>query len=109
MNKFVLLTAGVIGSATLAATPASAQQRLSEECRSEVQSLCDTQDRQARRACMQEKFAELSEGCQSAITEMRAAREERRANGEASGERRQRGQGGNRQGGGQMGGAGSGS
>ncbi len=61
------------------ATPILAQQRrgggerIAGECRSEIVTLCGS-DRSQMRACMREKYAELSDGCQS---ELRARMEAR--------------------------------
>jgi hypothetical protein len=67
-------------SLALTATGANAQARggtgLSSACRTEVVTLCPrTGDRDARRACMMEKRAQISDGCKSELMAMRAARQ----------------------------------
>lgn len=61
----------VIGlAATVASAPLLAQQqgRLSRECRQEIVQMCGT-DRSQIRACVSERYAELSEPC---VKELRA-------------------------------------
>ena len=58
-----------------AAMAQEARPRLSEACRAEVINLCPkSEDRTARRACMMEKRASISEMCRSEIMAARAAR-----------------------------------
>ncbi len=67
------------GALAVLASPILAQQRRGEgeriagECRTEIVTLCGS-DRSQMRACMREKYAELSDGCQS---ELRARMEAR--------------------------------
>ncbi|MBA3897392.1 MAG: hypothetical protein H0X36_09730 [Sphingomonadaceae bacterium] len=66
-----MLLAATAAVAQDAARPAS----VSPACRQEVMTLCPkTGDREARRACMKEKFASVSPGCRSEIMAARAAR-----------------------------------
>lgn len=64
-------------AAAVLATPILAQQRggarLPAECREEIVTLCGT-DRAAMRTCLREKYAELSDGCQTALRERMGAR-----------------------------------
>lgn len=67
------------GALAVLASPILAQQRrgggerIAGECRTEIVTLCGS-DRSQMRACMREKYAELSDGCQS---ELRARMEAR--------------------------------
>jgi acetyl esterase/lipase len=71
----------LIAAGTLAvlATPILAQQRRGAEgraggeCRAEIQRLCGG-DRAALRTCLRDRYAELSEGCQTALRERMQAR-----------------------------------
>ncbi|MEQ5787226.1 alpha/beta hydrolase [Erythrobacter sp. NFXS35] len=71
-----VLLAAAAAAAALAA-PILAQQRggarLPAECRAEIVKLCGT-DRAQMRTCLREKYAELSEGCQSALRERMGTR-----------------------------------
>ncbi len=65
-----------LGVAAMVATPILAQQRerLSRECREGIVELCG-RDRAQIRACLQERFAELSDGCTAELRErMQSAR-----------------------------------
>lgn len=88
-----IIVAAMSCGAMIAAAPATAQQRPSEECRAEARALCAMDDRAERRSCMREKVSELSEGCRGEFAKMREAR----ANGEGGqrerGDRQGRGQG----------------
>jgi acetyl esterase/lipase len=74
-------TKALIAAGTLAllATPILAQQRpgaegrAGGECRAEIQRLCGG-DRAALRTCLRDRYAELSEGCQTALRERMEAR-----------------------------------
>jgi acetyl esterase/lipase len=72
-------TKTLIAAAAVAvlATPILAQQRggarLPAECREEIVKLCGT-DRAAMRTCLREKYAELSEGCQTELRKRMGAR-----------------------------------
>lgn len=75
MRKLMILSAMIALSATAQAAGPGAG--VSATCRAEVVRLCPkTDDRQARRACMMEKRAQVSEGCRG---ELMAARQARRA------------------------------
>lgn len=78
MNVRSIIVAAMSCGAIIAAAPATAQQRASEECRTEARALCAMDDRAERRSCMREKVSELSEGCRAEFAKMREAR----ANGE---------------------------
>lgn len=74
--RTILITLAAIGLTTTA-VQAGPGAGVSEACRAEVIKLCPkTGDRQARRACMMEKRAQVSEGCRA---EIKAAREKLRA------------------------------
>jgi hypothetical protein len=76
MRNMMILPVMIALSTTAYAAPA-ATGGVSEACRAEVVKLCPkSDDRQARRACMMEKRAQVSEGCRA---EIKAAREGRRA------------------------------
>lgn len=65
-----------LAAAAVLATPILAQQRgnrLPAECREEIMALCGT-DRAAMRTCLREKYAELSEGCQTTLRDRMQAR-----------------------------------
>lgn len=72
-------TKALIAAAAVAvlATPILAQQRggarLPAECREEIVKLCG-RDRAAMRTCLREKYAELSDGCQTVLRERVGAR-----------------------------------
>lgn len=67
------------GTLALLATPILAQQRRGGEggaggvCRAEIQRLCGG-DRATMRTCLRDRYAELSEGCQTALRERMEAR-----------------------------------
>lgn len=68
----LMIAIAIVGFGTSAAQAGPAA-GVSQACRTEVQTLCPkTGDRQARRACMMEKRAQVSEGCRA---EIKAARE----------------------------------
>ncbi len=69
MKKRSAMLAGMASALGVAivAAPATAQQRVSEECRMQVRALCDMQDRRQRRACLREKSRELSAECRSEL------------------------------------------
>lgn len=89
-------TKALIAAAAVAvlATPILAQQRggarLPAECREEIVKLCGT-DRTAMRTCLREKYAELSDGCQTALRERMGTRAGQR---DGAGARRGPGAGG---------------
>ncbi len=66
------------GALAVLATPILAQQRrggerLAPQCRAEITQLCGT-DREQMRTCLRDKYAELTEGCQTALRERMSAR-----------------------------------
>jgi hypothetical protein len=76
MRNIMILVAMIAFSTTAQAAGPGAGD-VSDACRAEVMTLCPkTDDRQARRACIMEKRAQISEGCRG---ELKAARESRRA------------------------------
>ncbi len=73
MNKWIPVAAAAL--AATVATGALAQQRLPRECRAEIVRLCGT-DRGKIRSCLQQKYTELSENCQTELRKRVAQRRE---------------------------------
>lgn len=67
MKKRIAMLAGMASVLAIVATSVTAQQRLSEECRTQLRDLCDMQDRRERRACLREKSRELTAECRSEL------------------------------------------
>lgn len=86
-SRTLQLAAAVAAAAAALASPILAQQRGQERlpaaCREEIMQLCGT-DRTQMRTCLREKYAELSETCQ---TQLRERMQQRRGTGEGAGRR----------------------
>lgn len=71
ISPVVALTLAAMAAATMSVAPLLAQQqeRVSRQCRQEIVQLCG-RDRAKIRTCLQQRYAELSEGCATELREL---------------------------------------
>lgn len=83
MTARMMIIAAMTGTALLVVSTASAQQRVSRDCRQEIAQLCPrgSGDRQARLACLRDKAEQVSESC---TAQLRGIAQNYRANRDAS-------------------------